>query len=441
VTDADIARPDITLTVGPDGVIRSALAHAGLSEEKLEAWRGRPWDETVEVSGRAEFMQIIQTAVRRGASSIFKVDQVFPSGRQLSIEYTTVSLGEKAGFVAIGKNLQTIADLQARLLRAQEAREQDYWKIREVETRYRLLFDASNEAVVLVRVADMRVAEANLAATKTLGLLSGAEFYLDLSSRDRKSLDSMLEKVRELGRSPGIVLRLGPTQDSWSLRASLMNTELGSFYLFQIASIGGAAPIAPTKDAFSADDIIRRLPDGFAIIDRQGIICKINNTFLDLLQIGAEQAVVGQNLRRWLSSPGTDVSALLGLLRKYDKVRSMAAVLSGELGANVEVEISAVGDKDANPEFFGLLVRDVTRRLNADRPGEMSTIGENSGEAVQGDHALGELVRLSTESIERRTISEALEICDGNRTLAAKRLGISRQSLHTKLNKYGVGAS
>jgi two-component system, NtrC family, response regulator AtoC len=45
---------------------------------------------------------------------------------------------------------------------------------------------------------------------------------------------------------------------------------------------------------------------------------------------------------------------------------------------------------------------------------------------------------LSLEQAEKRRIEEALRLCSGNRTIAAKRLGISRRTLHRKLNEYGL---
>jgi DNA-binding NtrC family response regulator len=43
---------------------------------------------------------------------------------------------------------------------------------------------------------------------------------------------------------------------------------------------------------------------------------------------------------------------------------------------------------------------------------------------------------MTTERIERKAIARALERFRGNRTAAARHLGLSRQSLHTKLKKY-----
>jgi DNA-binding protein Fis len=36
-------------------------------------------------------------------------------------------------------------------------------------------------------------------------------------------------------------------------------------------------------------------------------------------------------------------------------------------------------------------------------------------------------------------IEHALQVCDGNKTRAAQRLGISRQTLRTKLKEYRLG--
>jgi DNA-binding NtrC family response regulator len=45
---------------------------------------------------------------------------------------------------------------------------------------------------------------------------------------------------------------------------------------------------------------------------------------------------------------------------------------------------------------------------------------------------------LSLEEAEKNLISRALRTHDGNRTLAARELGISRRTLHRKLNEYGL---
>jgi transcriptional regulator PpsR len=426
-------RPDITLTMDFDGVIRDALPSQALSDEKLEVWRGIPWGDTVDPLVAKQVAQSIEDIRRTGASSCFQLKQRFPSGRELAIEYTTISLGKSTGFIAVGKNIQTISDLQSRLLLAQQARERDYWKIREMETRYRLLFDATSEAVLLVRAVDLQIVEANLPANNLLGLQPNGEFLPDLQPRYRKSLKGLLEKVREQGRAPGIVLHIGSTSEPWSLRASPVNSAAGSFYLLQMAPIGASGATADRKSSELAEDLLERLPEGFAIIDRDGSVQRANPAFLDLAQIGAETAIFGQNIKRWLSQPGADSPVLLALIRKHGSVRLMSTTMHGELGSAAEVEISAVGDKDANPDYIGILIRDITSRLRSLASPRSPIEPENDGYGT-----LEQRVKSGIEAIERRSIAAALEKSEGNRTLAAKILGLSRQSLHTKLNKYRV---
>ena len=127
-------RPDITLTVDGEGVIRNAVSAEALTGESIEQWRGLRWIDTVPSDMARQVARAVDGQQREGNSSCFTVNQRLPSGRELLIEYTTVKLGGKACLIAIGKNLEAISDLRSRLALVQQEREQDYWKLREIET-------------------------------------------------------------------------------------------------------------------------------------------------------------------------------------------------------------------------------------------------------------------------------------------------------------------
>jgi DNA-binding NtrC family response regulator len=55
-----------------------------------------------------------------------------------------------------------------------------------------------------------------------------------------------------------------------------------------------------------------------------------------------------------------------------------------------------------------------------------------------GKLPLKELVRESTDLIERLCIEAALQMNGDNRANAAEMLGLSRQSLYIKLHRYGI---
>jgi transcriptional regulator PpsR len=431
--DEPADKPDITLTLDRDGVIRNVAPSDDLENESLERWRGRRWGEIVppELVGRVA--QALEASRRNGESLCFRVQQLLPSGREAPVEYTIISLGKNAGFVAIGRNLQNVSDLQSRLLDTQKAREQDFWRLRDIERRYRAVLDASNEAVALVRASNLRVVEANVSAARQLGLLPGSEFLPDLSARDRKAFEGALELARSQERAPNIALHL-PNGSQWSLRASLVSSDADAFYLLQMSAL--SAPAEAASEGDSLEQIVHRLPDAFVIVDREGALVRANPTFLDLAQVGVESAVIGQNLKRWLSHPGEDFTVVAGLVQRHGAVRMMRCRLDGELGSATEVEISAVGDKAANPKFIGLVMRDVSPRESRPERGGVPELGDLTGGLAPPNDSLEAVVQAAVEAIERRYIEEALEKCRGNRTLAARRLGLSRQTLHVKLNKY-----
>ena len=58
---------------------------------------------------------------------------------------------------------------------------------------------------------------------------------------------------------------------------------------------------------------------------------------------------------------------------------------------------------------------------------------------VSGRVSLKDLVRETTDVVERLCIEAALELTKNNRASAAEVLGLSRQSLYSKLHRFGLG--
>jgi two-component system response regulator HydG len=59
-------------------------------------------------------------------------------------------------------------------------------------------------------------------------------------------------------------------------------------------------------------------------------------------------------------------------------------------------------------------------------------------ESTVADDSDGESSELNLTNLSKQTIMKALEACRGNRTEAAKQLGISRRTLHRRLNEFGL---
>lgn len=436
---ASITQPDVTLLLDTDGVIREATLSGTLSDEGMAEWVGRPWDETVTDLGGDKVRRMVEDACANRVSVFRQITQCFPSGRELLMEYTTVRLGGKAGLLAIGKNLQTVTELQSRLIAAQQAMERDYWKLRDIETRYRMLFDASNEAVLLLRAGDLHIIEANPAALRALGLSpAGRDFLAELAPDERASFQSLAIRVREHGKAPGSLVHLGPNRDPWLVRASLLPSEPGAVFLLQLTPAGLMPTGERRSEPVSVTELIERGPDGFVVTDRAGIILQANTAFLDLVQAGAEGLVTDQRIGRWLGRPGADATILLDNVLRHGVVRLFPTTLHGELGTDTDVEISATGNTPDDPQYIGILIRDVGGRLPQTRNDglPLDSLGELTGRV--GKTPLRRLVKDTTHMIERHYIEAALDLTNGNRTAAAELLGLSRQTLYVKLNQYGM---
>ena len=440
----NFAQPDVTLVLDDAGVIRKATLSNSVSEEGVGAWLGRPWIETLGQLGTDEVQQIVEDARSSGVSAFRHVLQRFPSGLELPMEYTTVRVdgsagGSAGGLLAMGKSLNVVVELQSKLVAAQQATEQEYWKLRDVETRYRLLFDASTEAVLMISAEDFRVVEANPAAVRSLRLAPGWDFREGLAAAERDVFLAMLQQVREHGRAPGILMRMGPQREAWTVRATLMAAEPGLRYLLHVAPAGVPPGIVAPKPALSIDMLIDRLPDAFVAINDRGVVLRTNRAFLDLIQVAAEGAAVGENLSRWLVEPSCDGAALLGSLQRNRSVRLLPMTLTGDLGTETQVEVSAAGNSDANAAYFGVMLRDVSRRVAYPSDDHLAAVLGAVTEQI-GRTPLLQVVRETSDAVERHYIKAALQRVDGNRTAAAEILGLSRQSLHTKLNRYATVA-
>ncbi|HEY0328180.1 MAG TPA: transcriptional regulator PpsR [Rhodopseudomonas sp.] len=438
-------QPDLTLLLDMDGIIRDATLSAAMANERIDSWLGRPWTEVSGESGGDKIKRMVEDARSSGFSAFRQINQRFPSGVEIPMEFTTMLLGDRTGMLVLGKNLQAVAELHARLIAAQQTMERDYWRLREVETRYRLVFDASNEAVLIVSATELRIVEANAAAVQALtGLrrgnedLAGREFLLDIAPKDREAVRALLARVSERGKALSILVHLGSSAQPWMLRGALMPSEPDQILLLHFTPATIAAPSPEQLEHSAIKELIDRVPDGFVALDADGVIQHANQAFLDLVQVGSKGPVIGESLRRWLSQPGADWSALLSQLRRYKSVRLFRTTLRGELGTETEVEISAVDVDSDQQSYIGVLLRNVSRRFNEPLEGDALRLALGPISEQLGRSSLRKLVKDTVSIVEQHYVKEALEHAGGNRTATAELLGLSRQSLYAKLNRYGL---
>ena len=430
------ASGDIALVLDRDGVIRDlALGSGDLAVDGIDAWRDRRWIDTVTSESRAKVEEMLSDAAR----TPMRWRQVnHPlGGGDVPIRYLALDAAGDGRVIAIGRDMRAAAALQQRLLTAQQSMERDYVRLRQAETRYRLLFDESAEAVVIVDTAARRITEANPAARALAGddRLSGQPLVALFDDASRDAALTLLGAVAVAEhRAPVRLTTAGGT--GVTMAATLFRQDRASYFLIRLLP-GDAAP-----DAASADrrllDVLDRLPDAFVLTDVNLDILSENAAFLDLTQSARHAAVRGAPLARFLGRPGIDLGVLVQQLQAHGAVRNFATIVRGSGGAEEEVEVSAVGAGSPQQPCYGFSLR-TTRRARTDLAASPLPRSVEQLTELVGRVPLKDIVRESTDLIERLCIEAALTYTGDNRASAAEVLGLSRQSLYSKLHRHGIG--
>jgi len=436
---------DMVLVLDPEGrIIDLAVDDDDPELGARRDWIGRPWIETVTPESREKIRQIQETAASGEEPRWRQVNHPSDHGADIPVMYSALRLSEDGGTIAVGRDLRTVAELQQRLIEAQQSLERDYARLRHIETRYRLLFQMSSEAVLIVDALTYKVLEANPAATKLLGdsarRLIGRVFPQGLDAEGNRAVQHLLAAVGATGRGEEATVRLGEGGEEVAVAATLFRQESTALFLVRLTPTAPATAELPESQR-KLLELVDTAADGVVVTDSDGRVETANSAFLDMVQLATEEQARGQSLDVWLGRPGVDLNVLLASLRERGTLRLFATTLRGSYGAVDEVEISAVSlDRGGRPGL-GFMVRSVGRRLMAGARGtggELPRSVEQLTELV-GRVSLKEIVRETTEVIERLCIEAALELTGDNRASAAEMLGLSRQSLYVKLRRYGFG--
>lgn len=439
------AAGDIALLIGVDGVVRDALCNDnadGIADE-VASWIGRKWADIVAVESQSRVEALIRDASTSGSARRRQINHITSDGRELSIAFTAARMnGNDHGLLVVGRDTRAIASLQLRLAETQQAMERDYWQLRHVETRYRLLFQVSSEAILVVDATTYRIVDANEAAgllfEKTPDKLVGRTFPTGVSIESTRALEDALVSARAAGRSDTIETRLGNDGPVVQLAVSCFRQDTASLFLVRLLTTG-TAPVADGAHASEIVELMAGVPDGFVVTDSEGRIISTNLAFLDQVQLTGEQEARGRLLSEWIGRPGADLGVFLATLRKHGVIRLMLTGVQGAQGGTSEAEISASFNHASNPPVIGFIVRDVARRVSTGPQGarDLTTAVEQLTSLV-GRVALRDLVRDTSDMVERHFIEAALQLTEDNRTAAAQVLGLSRQSLYVKLRRYNV---
>ena len=403
---------------------------------------GRSWLDLVRESDKAIASEALQTALETPEQA-HRADLALTVGPETGPVPVTCWLcasGDGASIRVACVDLRGETNLRQQLVNAQRTLEQDYWSNRRLEARYRRMLEMVAEGFLVVDDLSGRVLEANSVAANLLeleeGALVGRVFPVGLDDEGGRAL---IELQREARSTTGVVKGQVTTAsgDPLSIGITCLRQGNETRLLIRLAALAESQ----TSQGLGGDSF-ETSPDGILVTDHHGTVIAANAAYLDMACIQDAQQATGRRADRWLGRSIVDLDVLLSNIRPDRPLQLFSSVLRTELGTRLDIELSAVQTERSGRPLILMFIRDVSRRIDAEESTEVHlprSIEQITGRV--GRLPLKQLVRESTDVIEALCIEAALKLTQDNRAAAAELLGLSRQSLYTKLRRFDIGDS
>ena len=444
-----VAACDLLLFIDKRGIIRGGvLGSPDLAGLAIESWVGRAWRDTVN-PGEAE--KLADLVAGTGEPGRWRhVNHPVPDG-DLPIRYRVVAAND-GGLVAIGRDMRGMAQIQQRALRALQATERDALRLHAAEARNRLLFDSASDAIVMVDALTLVITDANPAAFTLAGpdtppviasaqpsaspvqQLKGRALAALVHPDDRMAALALLHAIAAAQDRQPVGVRL-PDGRPCQLSATLFRQDEGRTLLVRLRPLAAAIYLAAERPLAA---VLERVPDAFVLTDVALGILAGNGAFLDLVGLPRTSDLRGEALSRFLQQPEGDLAALAARLSQEGSVPELPMVVRSNAADEAGVVVTAVCVVDAGAVRHGFSIRPIAA-ISATAGSVPVARSDDELADMVGRMSLKDIVRESTDRIERLCIEAALAFTADNRASAAGILGLSRQSLYSKLHRHRLG--
>lgn len=436
------ASADISLTLNREGVIQSiAFGNPDLRSPNLESWVGKNWLDVVTSESRPKIQALLQDANETSLSRFRQINVPSSGSADLPLLCATLKVGSTGQIIALARDLREISLLQQRLVDSQQAIERDYTRLRQLETRYRVLFEMASEAVIVLDANTFKVIEANPRAADLLGdsvkKLTGRLLMDYLTKGDRIQVQSLLSKVAYTSTVAELNTSILSGQEVY-LSAAPFRNENQSLILVTLKRSGELVDRHDSNAQSLVIQALEKAPDGFIVTNSAGKILTANQAFLRLIMSDKLEQILNEPLDRWLERSSVDLRVMLSNLHEKGSIKLFATSIRDSFGTLHPVEISAVSVPYPHA-CLGFTIREVGSRIRSKiQPEESITRSSEELTQLVGRLPLKEIINETTDLIEQLCIKAALDLTRGNRVSASEMLGLSRQSLYIKLRKYDL---
>jgi len=446
---------DIALVIDDDGVICNVALGAEPLTGGASHWVGRHWVDTVTGETRRKVEQMLTEARAGRVTQRREVNHHADGGTEIPVAYSAVRLGAKGPVLAVGRDLRSVAAIQQRFVEAQQALERDYWRRRQAEARYRMLFQVATDGVLVIDARSHAVVEANRAAADLFGRVQaswvGQNVLGSISSVSRAAVEELFVTARTSGRAgeirallaPGEGLAVAPVPADLSATPFSADGSLLLLVRVRVAEVAAEPGAANLRLASFVD----RTPDAVVITDSQARVLMANTAFEVLCQDAAERPGMptphaGQSLLQLLGDARGALPAILAQARHLGIVDQQICTIGCNESARFDVEVSAALLAEGDQECMGLTLRRVDHRQTGLPPQVRQLASAIDRLAAQvGLMPLADLMRETSDLAERHLLEEAIARNPGDLPQAAAMLGIRLEDLWARMRHHRLDAA
>ncbi len=433
---------DFAVVLTPDLQVEAVYPGAQtMSADEIDALRGALFEATLTGESVPKFRALVEGATAGETPRWRQLNHVSDGDLSLPVTYAATAVAD-GRILMLGRDKREVSLLQQRLVQAQMTIEQDYERIRQVESRYRVLFETGTDALLILSADTGRIRDVNSAAARMMDRdpqdLMNRSFANRVAPDSLAALTETLDAVRAKGGQKSVMLTLkGESRSVW-LDTLLFRSVSDTLVLCRLrAPVAEGEAAHPFADALG--DLFQRAGDAIVFTDKEGGILRANAAFLTMANIAVPEQVTGESLGTFLARPTVDLDVMLANAERTGRLAVYGTALRSEYGAQIPVEISTTFLPEQEPPGFAFIIRDVSR-LEASRQQNAALSTEAVEHVIElvGSTPLKELVRSTTDVVEKLCIETAIRLTNNNRAAAAEMLGLSRQSLYVKLRRFGL---
>lgn len=424
---------DIALVVDEAGIVQAARVKGSGFPVDIENISGRHWAELVTDDTRAKIGLLMTEVIAEGRTRSREVNLGGDQGQEIPVKFAAIRLGESKTYLVAGCDLTVVSQIQQRFVERQQSLEKEYWEQRRLEGRYRLLFQAATDAVLVVDPSNFRVIDANPSGSRLFGTSSdeliGSDFASNFPLLYQVPIRELLVTTKASGQAAEIRVPIAFDGSRIELTASPLRSPDGVQVLLRARHIETAAATGGSDRALI--DFVQRSPDAVVITDAGGKIIMANPAFHSLFDPSSRTEISGIPLAQLLDCPADEFAQTIAELREHG---ISSKIQSSDRG---RVSITGILLEESDQDTLGFCIRPETSsvEIESDQRRGLSVKLTAPGFELSGTD-LPTLLSRANLLLEKHLIRSALEQCAGSEEQAASVLGITvdglrqRQDLH-----------